>query len=259
MTTLLPAAVTAAHPGWSSERIWENEAGGFTIRLTSPAGAVRYAKAQATAVWPPLSAEVARLRWAGAHLPVPALVDSGEANGVAWMVTEAADGEPAIAPALLAEPEVLVSTLAEGLRRFHAAPARRCPFRFEAEAALAHVEDRVAAGLIEPRHLHDEHAHLSAEQALAQLQRERPERESLVVCHGDYCLPNALIRDGRVATFLDLGELGVADRWWDLAAATWSVTWNLGPGFEDAFLEAYGAPRDDRKLRWYRLLYDLAS
>jgi kanamycin kinase len=51
----------------------------------------------------------------------------------------------------------------------------------------------------------------------------------------------------------------VADRWRDLAVATWSVTWNLGPGLEQTFLEAYGAPYDEEQSRFYRLLYDVVS
>ena len=78
------------------------------------------------------------------------------------------------------------------------------------------------------------------------------------MCHGDYCLPNILIEEGRATGYLDLGELGVADRWWDLAAATWSLTWNLGPGFEELFLAEYGVVRDPARTRFYRLLYDLA-
>jgi kanamycin kinase len=80
-----------------------------------------------------------------------------------------------------------------------------------------------------------------------------------VVCHGDYCLPNILIESGIPTGFLDLGELGVADRWWDLAVATWSVTWNLGPGYEGLFLEEYGVQRDPAREEFYRLLYDVAS
>jgi kanamycin kinase len=53
--------------------------------------------------------------------------------------------------------------------------------------------------------------------------------------------------------------MGVADRWWDLAAATWSVTWNLGPGWEATFLRAYGVTEDGDRLAYYRMLYDLAS
>jgi kanamycin kinase len=81
----------------------------------------------------------------------------------------------------------------------------------------------------------------------------------LVVCHGDYCLPNVLIEADAACGFVDLGELGVADRWWDLAVATWSVTWNLGPGYEDLFLHEYGVERDDDRVEFYRLLYDVVS
>lgn len=52
-------------------------------------------------------------------------------------------------------------------------------------------------------------------------------------------------------------ELGVADRWWDLAAATWSLGWNLGPGFEEIFLREYGVEPDHERTRFYRLLYPL--
>ena len=65
-------------------------------------------------------------------------------------------------------------------------------------------------------------------------------------------------RRGQVTGYVDLGELGVADRWWDLAAATWSLNWNLGPGFEDVFLAEYGAELDAERTAFYRLLYDLA-
>jgi kanamycin kinase len=81
----------------------------------------------------------------------------------------------------------------------------------------------------------------------------------VVLCHGDYCFPNVLIDDGAVTGYLDLGELGVADRWLDIAVATWSCDWNVGPGWQDLFLDTYGIERDDDKIEFYRLLYDLAS
>jgi kanamycin kinase len=107
--------------------------------------------------------------------------------------------------------------------------------------------------------MHPEHAGLEPAAALAELLRLRPRTEDLVVCHGDYCLPNVLISDGRVTGFVDLGEVGVADRWWDLAVGSWSVTWNLGPGWEDLFLASYGVARDEQRIAFYRLLYDVTS
>lgn len=103
------------------------------------------------------------------------------------------------------------------------------------------------------------HAHLTPRAALAELERLRPAVEDLVVCHGDYCPPNVLIAGARITGFVDVGELGVADRWWDLAVGSWSITWNLGPGWEELFLHAYGVDRDRGRVAFFRLLYDLVS
>ena len=65
--------------------------------------------------------------------------------------------------------------------------------------------------------------------------------------------------DGIVTGYVDLGELGVADRWCDIAVAAWSVTWNVGPGWENLFYESYGVQPDEQRIEFYRLLYDLAS
>ena len=52
--------------------------------------------------------------------------------------------------------------------------------------------------------------------------------DRLVVCHGDACAPNTLIDDdGRCCGHVDLGDLGVADRWADLAVATLSLALEL--------------------------------
>jgi hypothetical protein len=58
-----------------------------------------------------------------------------------------------------------------------------------------------------------------------------PPPDRLVVCHGDSCAPNTLLsEDGRWSAHVDLGRLGVADRWAGLAVAVWSTEWNYGPG-----------------------------
>jgi aminoglycoside phosphotransferase len=56
---------------------------------------------------------------------------------------------------------------------------------------------------------------------------------------------------------VDLGRLGIADRWADLAIATWSAGWNYGPGWERLLLDAYGVEPDPERTRYYRLLWDL--
>lgn len=65
--------------------------------------------------------------------------------------------------------------------------------------------------------------------------------EDLVVCHGDACAPNTLIDEsGKWVAHVDLGNLGVGDRWADLAILTWSTRWNYGEGWEMNVYISYG-------------------
>ena len=81
--------------------------------------------------------------------------------------------------------------------------------------------------------------------------------EDLVVCHGDPCLANVLFDDGRLTGVIDVGRLGVADRYHDLAIATRSLANNWGPIYADRLLQRYRLPGgrvDAEKIRFYRLL-----
>jgi kanamycin kinase len=264
----IPQRLRGRYRRWSWSLVRRHPGEVAVWRLEHPDGTQdpRYLKVAVTSRFPRLLDEGTRMRWARRYLPVPEVLDCSSDGRVDWLVTGALPGRPATDELLQAEPERLVVLLAQGLRRFHTAPVERCPFDFTVDAALAHAQARVRTGLVDPEQdFHPEHAHLDPHDALTELRQLRPAVAAgdLVVCHGDYCPPNVLVSGaggGMVVNgFVDVGELGVADRWWDLAVATWSVTWNLGPGWEELFLRAYGADRDDDRVAFYRLLYDVVS
>ena len=66
----------------------------------------------------------------------------------------------------------------------------------------------------------------------------------------------ALDGAGRGIAHVDLGALGTADRWADIAVASMSTEWNYGPGYEDLLIEAYGVDPDRERLAYYRDLWD---
>jgi kanamycin kinase len=74
-----------------------------------------------------------------------------------------------------------------------------------------------------------------------------------VLIHGDYCLPNVLVEQGRLTALVDLGRSGIGDPRDDFAAALWSLHYNYGPGYARDFLDAYGVPsmtdRDIERMR----------
>lgn len=256
----VPAVLQDHYRNWDWSVAWSYDSVVTTWRLRHPGGQVRYLKVKHVGSSPRLLDEADRLSWAASYLPVPIVVDAGTELDVDFLVTEALAGRNAISDDLRADPLTLVPILASGLRRFHEAPRRDCPFRMTPSDAIATVRARLQRGLIDPvKDFHIEHSHLSLDAALAELEPLADFREDPVVCHGDYCLPNVLIDEGEVVGYVDLGELTVADRWWDLAVGAWSVTWNLGPGWEDLFYDSYGFDVEPDKVGLFRLLYDMIS
>ncbi|HEX2681597.1 MAG TPA: phosphotransferase, partial [Candidatus Dormibacteraeota bacterium] len=63
-----------------------------------------------------------------------------------------------------------------------------------------------------------------------------------VLIHGDYCLPNVLVHDGRFSAVVDVGGTGLGSPEVDLAAGVWTLQYNYGQGFARVFLDAYGWP-----------------
>ena len=256
-----PAELEQIAPGWKATLAYRLVPRLITWRLSGPDGAVRFAKvARGTDHYPTLHGESERMIWAAPYLPVPTVVALEQLGDATILVTQGLPGHDATNAAWRGDLPALVRALGHGLRAFHQAVGEEwCPFRFDLARALAHVEERVRADDINREGFHPEHAHLTPAAALAELEASAPPDEDLVVCHGDFCPPNVLLADGRVTGFVDLGELGAADRWWDVAVGAWSVGWNFGEELEPLFYESYGIEPDPGRIRFFRLLYDLAS
>lgn len=254
----VPPAVARLAGGGPVRGVWVNEAGGRTFELGGPGRGRRFVKWAPAGSGTDLDEEARRLRWARPHTPVPEVLDGGADDDGAWMVLGALAGESAVSDRWRAAPERAVRAVGEGLRALHEAlPVAGCPFSWSAGERAADARRRGEAGAIDPRRWHPEHRALSVGAALDRA-AVPPPVDLLVVCHGDACAPNTLVTDdGRWSGHVDLGRLGLGDRWADLAVATWSTAWNYGPGFEAALLEAYGVEPDAERTTYYRLLWDL--
>jgi kanamycin kinase len=253
----IPAMVREVAPGRTLTLVWENEVGGLTFEGVGEADRV-FVK------WAPrgsglsLQDEAERLRWARPFTPVPAVVDLGEDADGGWMLTTALPGRSAVGRRWRSAPEVAVTAIGRGLRALHdALPVEACPFTWSVEERVAHARHRAFAGEQEPARWHQSHRALTVGEAITRLD-DPPLVDVLVVCHGDACAPNTLLDDhGDWTGHVDLGAMGVADPWADLAVATWSTEWNYGAGWEQQLLDAYGVDPDPERIVYYRLLWDL--
>jgi kanamycin kinase len=231
--------------------------GGLTFELTGDGGH-QFVKWAPAGCGIDVRIEEARMIWAAPYTAVPKVVGSGRDETGGWLITCAALGENAVTDRWKCDPAAAVAAIGEGLRALHdALPVDSCPFSWSVEQRVAGAQRNARLGHLDPSTWHPDHRHLSVGEAI-RLAAEIPTIDRLVVCHGDACAPNTLLTDdGRWSAHVDLGALGVADRWADIAVATWSTEWNYGPGWDNALLDAYGIAPDPVRTRYYRLLWDL--
>ena len=237
--------------------VWENELGGLTYEVGT--GSERcFVKWSPATSCIDLGSEAAKLRWAAPFTSVPGVLDVGADAEGSWLVTSPVVGESAVAPRWTADPEAAARAIGTGLRALHRAlPVDACPFSWSRQRRVMSARRRARGGRLDPAAWHEAHATLSVPEALHRLGAAPPE-DHLVVCHGDACAPNTIVADdGSCSGHVDFGAMGVADRWADLAVATWSTEWNYGPGFEAVLLDGYGIDPDPVRTRYYRLLWDL--
>lgn len=250
---LIPAPLIRLIGDRPYEVAWVNEAGGVTVGIGSPVE--RYVKWVPAAQRATIDAEVERLGWARRYLRVPEVLDRGaDANG-SWVLTRAIRADNAVATRPTRDPVPVVRAIGAGLRTLHdSLPVEGCGFTWRSATRLESLD----FSALDPSRLHAEHSTLSAREINEQLSHTPP--EDLVVCHGDACAPNTLLSDdGSLAGFVDLGHLGVADRWADIAVGAWSVVWNFGEALEPTYYDGYGIEVDLVKVAYYRLLWDVVD
>ena len=207
--------------------------------------------------------------WLSGRLPVPKLLDALTENRTSYLLMSRLEGEMACSQEHLAHPRRLARLLAEGLRMLWRTDTAGCPCHQPLDERL-----RRAGELVRREECDMEHVELSTygpdgfENPAALLEwliDNRPAEEDLVLSHGDFCLPNLFVRDGRISGFLDLGRCGTADRYQDIALCWRSLRDNIGgiygpvrEGFDpDCLFDELGIEPDREKLRYFLLLDEL--
>lgn len=211
-----------------------------------------------------LRAERDRVAWlSGTGLPGATVLDWTESGATGCLITSAVPGVPASALPPAAWPAAL-DAFARTLRDLHSLPPKSCPFSHRVATMFARAEDVVSRGAVNPAFLRPEDQATPPDQLLDALRPSLPriaehELDDLVVCHGDACLPNLLIDPDTLTCtgLIDLGRLGVADRYADLALACTQVDdeWPTSPPGSARLLAGYGLPDPDQdRLAFYLAL-----
>ena len=212
---------------------------------------------------------VSVMRWLENKLPVPRVLCYEYDAERQYLLMSRMPGKMACDAYYLERPEELAARLAEAIRMLWSIDVSDCPRSRDLEVELREARFRVenhlvdmdgvepttfgAGGFKDPEHLLD------------WLEHNRPDYEP-VLSHGDLCLPNIFIDNGKISGFIDLGDMGIGDKWRDIALCYRSLRWNAegvygGNVYPDTraetLFEALGIVPDLEKIRYYILLDEL--
>lgn len=209
------------------------------------------------------------MRWISGKLPVPEVLAYEKDEKYRYLLMSKIPGTVACDPYYMEHPKEMIPVLADALKLLWSIDISDCPRKTDIDTVLSEAEYRVRNDLVdlsdtEPKTF-GEGGFKDAEELLSWLKENKPSYEP-VLSHGDFCLPNVFIQDGKLSGLIDLGNTGTSDKWMDIALCYRSLkhnadgTWGskVYPDIRpEVLFEELGIKPDWEKIHYYILLDEL--
>lgn len=215
--------------------------------------------------------ENAVVKWLNGSIPVPDILIYHVERETAYTLMSRVEGNMLCEEKYLTAPHRLIRLAADGLRLLWSVNAQDCPLRTSRlDERLKAARYRVEHQLVDLENVEPETfgpgGFADPEELLRWLEQHKPE-EDLVLTHGDFCLPNVFAEGDTLSGFIDLGKMGPADRWQDIAIVLRSLEDNFAGNYHGGkaffsfepqmLLDELGIEMNEEKNRYYRLLDEL--
>ncbi|XEC97323.1 APH(3') family aminoglycoside O-phosphotransferase [Paenibacillus tarimensis] len=233
---------------------WENVA--RTYYLQGEEGINRYLKIQPVGSFESIEVQAKKLTWLKGKLSVPEVIDYGILGNYEYLLTLEMKGSAASDKIFRNSKDEVIELVAKGLRRIHEVSVENCPFDNRLKYMMEIVRYNTKEGLINSSKLNRKFGEGIVDNLLGEIEAYATEiKEDLVFSHGDYSMPNIIISNGRISGFIDLGNCGIADRYYDLAVAEKSIIMNFGKENTDLFYRCYGIDDvDHQRVRFFQIV-----
>lgn len=217
---------------------------------------------------PHVLAGIAAMAWAEGKLPVPRILCHEVSGGYSFLLMTRLDGVMACDEGCLSQPEALTRELAAGMKLLWSADTAGCPRNRTLPHLLEEARYNIDNGLVDLDNVDPEtfggNGFRDPEELLQWL-TDHPIPSEPVLSHGDYCLPNIFLKDGAFRGFIDIGDLGIGEKWRDIALCYRSLRDNLGGCYggkvydfdPKQLFDALQIEPDWEKIRYHLLLDEL--
>ena len=202
------------------------------------------------------------------NVPAPRVLAYEKEDGYEYLLMSKVSGKMSCDPYCMSRPEEMIKALADGMKLLWSVDISDCPRIMDLDVELKEAEYRVKNGLVDVEDAEPETfgegGFKDPSELLTWLKEHHPESEP-VLSHGDYCLPNVLMENGKFSGFIDLAEAGVGDKWRDIALGYRSLKHNTDGTYGKVYLDIdpnklfdeLGITPDWDKINYYILLDEL--
>ncbi|MCL2063805.1 MAG: aminoglycoside 3'-phosphotransferase [Candidatus Cloacimonetes bacterium] len=158
-----------------------------------------------------------------------------------WLLTTKIQGDDCTTSKYLDHPERLCDTIAEQLVLLHNMDFSDCPVQNHTDRYLKTAEYNKQTDNFDKSYFPDSFGYESPEEAWVVIQKYKNLLKTEILLHGDYCLPNIILKDWKFSGFVDLDSGGVGDRHVDVFWGIWTLWYNLRTDkFRQRFIDVYG-------------------
>lgn len=224
------------------------------FRLVSSNQNTFYLKTAPRAPFNSLLPEKFKLEWLKNKLPVPEVLTFAENENTEFLLLSEITGKDVSDEVFKGNERETIRQLANGLKTIHNLPLEDCPFDARLNYKVESARKRLKNGLVDESDFDEIRQGRTCEDLFQELLETKPEKEDLIFTHGDYCLPNVILENGKLSGFVDWGSAGVADKYQDIGLITRSIESNFGAEWTKMFFEIYGIEPNWEKINFYQLL-----
>ena len=205
-----------------------------------------------------LTSEYEKLKWLDGKLNVPRISLYDYTDDTEYLITESVGGEMVCSEYYLNNPKIGISVIAQAFSQIYDVDISDCPFDGSIDYKLALVENNVKNNLIHIEDLKDETLKkFGSLENIIRFLKENKFNDEKCFSHGDTSLPNIFALKDKFVGFIDVGECGIADKWFDLAICEKSIRRNYGEEYIQQFYNELNIAPDREKIDYYLLMMEL--
>ena len=205
-----------------------------------------------------LSSEHDKLVWLEKRLNVPKVILYDVSDEIEYLITSSCNGKMVCNDYYIKNPEIGIKVIAQAFNKIYSVDISDCPFDVGIQYKLSLVEKNINDDLIKLEDIKETTIKRfgSLDNILSFLKENKFECKKCF-SHGDTSLPNIFAIENQFEGFIDVGECGIADKWFDLAICEKSIRRNYGEEYILRLYDELNIIPDREKIDYYLLMMEL--